>query len=140
MVVPSTEKAKRDFADRLKRVFVEVGGFGPERGLTQRVAKHFRKAFTYQAVQKWLNGSSLPETVHLVLICTDLKVSIDWLFTGEGQMLIADRERGHWPFKFEQKRFDDLTRGQKVAIEGVLLGLIIDYENSRPIRTVAAGR
>lgn len=140
MVVPSTEQAKRAFAARLKRAFLEVEPGGPERGLAIRVSKHFGKEFTYQAVQKWLNAEAMPGMAHIVLICQTLRISVDWLFAGEGQMRIADRERGYWPFTFEQRRFNELTKGQKIAIEGAIEGMIVDYEEARPTRPRSAGR
>lgn len=132
MVVITDDEARARFGKRLADLFIEVAGIGPRRGLAQRVAARYNKAFSYQSVEKWLKGQSIPENVHISMICTDLGASVDWLFTGKGQRLIADREKGSWPFKIDQARFNKLTNGQKEAIDGTVRGLIIDYEDLHP--------
>lgn len=126
MVVFSKEQVKERFAKRLNEALDRVAG-APQRGRPQWLRLRYNKAISQEAARKWLAGETLPDQAHLSMICTDLKIRVDWLYTGHGPMLIED-ECQCWPFSFDQGRFARLTRGQRIAAEGALLGAVVDFE------------
>ena len=42
-----------------------------------------------EAARKWLSGEGMPQLAKCIEICNKANISIDWLLTGKGQMLVA---------------------------------------------------
>jgi len=68
------------------RVFLLIQLFGD--GKPKRFADKIKIAVT--TVMGWTSGSSLPGGSHLISLRDKLGISIDWLLTGEGEMMKKD--------------------------------------------------
>jgi hypothetical protein len=125
MVDLTKDEARARFSKRLNLALEKILD-APQRGRPAWTARRY--GVSIPAAQKWLSGESIPDQAHLSIICTDLKVRYDWLFTGHGPMRITDSTP--WPFAFGADRFERLSPGEKVKAEGALLGTIVDLEGN----------
>lgn len=41
---------------------------------------------SHTTIGNWINGKKLPKSEHLLMLATELNISIDWLLTGQGEM------------------------------------------------------
>ncbi len=128
MVVVTKDEAKKGFAERLAQAYSTLAKDFPEKGRPNWVRKRYNDAISTEAARKWLEGESIPDMGHIAMICTDLGVAFDWLFSGHGEMLVADQRPVEWPFQFSIARYEALTKGQKIQAAAALEAAIVDFE------------
>lgn len=77
-----SEELRQAFVKRLKEALAaeEI----PEWGVGARLAEKTLK--TAKASSKWLNGESMPSRANMLAIADWLKVRVEWLAHGEGEM------------------------------------------------------
>jgi len=105
-----------------------------EKGLTQKeLADHFNISF--QAVSKWENGETLPDSSLLLELSSILGTSVDSLLTGgiylfgeRKLMSIKDIEKGFQAIKDVGKYFGKESYFYKGMIEGINNKMNLDLE------------
>lgn len=81
-------------------------------------------------VQKWKATNTQPPIEVSRRLATHDGYSVEWLVSGLGEKKIAVAP-ADWPFdRISPSRYWHLTEGQRIAIEGKLLGEIVDIENA----------
>lgn len=73
----------------------------------------------------WLNGEYKPGLPVAERIARDHGTTLDELYFAK-----KPQDKG-WPFRFDKSRYDNLSKGQKIAAEAALLGAIVDMEDGR---------
>lgn len=81
-----SEEIRSAFVKRLKQALAKAGI--AEWGAGSRLAEIAKK--TPKAASKWLNGETMPGRDSMQAIADELRVSIQWLQYGEGEMLPSD--------------------------------------------------
>ncbi len=79
-------------------------------------------------VQKWKSGASEPPLSVSRALAEHDGYSAEWLISGQGEPIAAATM---WPFsRISASRYFSLSEGQRIALEGRLLGDIVDLENA----------
>ena len=79
----ASQQVATAFAERLDQALTRRG-FPAERGRAARVEREI--GVSHVAVKKWLDGAGLPDQKHMIMLAIWLRVSFDWLATGQGRM------------------------------------------------------
>ncbi|MEZ2746332.1 helix-turn-helix transcriptional regulator [Halopseudomonas bauzanensis] len=105
-----SEKIRADFVRRLKTALNQAGI--AEWGAGARLAEITKT--TPKAASKWLNTEAMPGRKNMLAIAEELKVRVEWLQYGEGQMRAGgtkmeaeDKESNVIAADFSQKRARD---------------------------------
>ncbi|WP_422491658.1 hypothetical protein [Endozoicomonas sp. ALE010] len=77
--------SKQLFSHRLSQALTHYGVPEKGRGRANQIASMF--GVTANAVRKWLEAESLPETWRIIDIANVLGVRTEWLLSGQGRML-----------------------------------------------------
>ena len=83
MVAVEKSDPKQEFAARLHKA-CDIAGLPKGRGRRIRLAELFH--ISGEAVRKWLDGTSIPNTKRIPEIANKLGVRGEWLLTGSGPM------------------------------------------------------
>lgn len=85
-----TQEIRDAFAARLNSALDKNPGVRPARGrnvdLFEGIKNHPSAKASKQATHKWLNGESMPSRANMLAIADWLKVRVEWLAHGEGEM------------------------------------------------------
>lgn len=81
----SRAPASRHFGLRLQQA-LDRTAIPPGRQRTTALANHY--AVARETARLWLAGRALPEVRRLIEIADDCRVSLDWLATGRGPMVM----------------------------------------------------
>ncbi|KRF02162.1 DNA-binding protein [Frateuria sp. Soil773] len=81
----SKASAPGHFGQRLQQA-LDRTAIPPGRRRTTALANHY--AIARETARLWLAGRAMPELPRLIEIADDCKVSLDWLATGRGPMIV----------------------------------------------------
>lgn len=105
-----TQEIRDAFVARLNSALDQVPGVRPGRGrnvdLYEGIKDHLSAKASKQATHKWLRGESMPSRGNMIAIADWLKVRVEWLAHGEGEM----RYTGSMP----QKQSELLAAGMAI--------------------------
>ena len=79
----SSESTKEAFAARIHKVLDEMQF--SERGRAQRIKREGGFDISDRAINKWLNGESMPDHHNIEALARYLNVNFNWLAAGQGE-------------------------------------------------------
>ncbi len=79
----SSESTKEAFAARIHKVLDEMQF--SERGRAQRIKREAGFDISDRAINKWLNGESMPDHHNIEALAQYLDVNFNWLAAGQGE-------------------------------------------------------
>jgi len=80
----SSESTKEAFAARIHKVLDEMQF--SERGRAQRIKREANFNVSDRAINKWLNGESMPDHHNIEALARYLDVNFNWLAAGQGDL------------------------------------------------------
>ncbi len=95
-----------------------------QKGYSQEYIAH-ELDISRQAVYKWENDLSNPDTAHLIKLAEILAVSVEYLATGKQENLIIDNQYERKP----KKRFKKRSKYFKISVSiiSIVLGFVISF-------------
>jgi len=84
VVAMSKDQVRKAFSRRLNGVLDEIADISGDNRRRRRSWMRDRYKVSVETARKWLTGIDLPDQMHLAMLAADLKVSSDWLLTGNG--------------------------------------------------------